>query len=172
MCVGGACGELGARFGAHLTDGTIVRARWRVTSRRDSDRGAGTIAAVGVVAAVLGLAALLAPVAGIATARHLAASAADAAALAAAAVVAGLMGLAGTEIGPETATGPDQIGAFSGDPCDVADVLAARHGATLDACQIDGLVVTIRVAVKTEFGVVRVTATAGPAEGARPWLSE
>jgi len=115
-----------------------------------SDRGSGTVAAIGLAAAVVAIAALLAPVAGIATARHRAASAADAAALAGAAVVAGL--------GPDSYLGTGS----SDDPCAVAADLAARHGAAIDSCAIGGLIVTVRAVVGTAFGPVAAAATAGP----------
>jgi len=129
-----------------------VRARGRLTAAAAptraaawrGDRGSGSVAAIGLVGALVGLAALIAPVAGISAARHRAAAGADASALAAAAVAAGL----GSGLGDE--------------PCTAAETVAARHGGALDACQIDGLVVTFRVVAATAFGAVSGTATAGP----------
>jgi len=114
------------------------------------DRGAGTIVALGVVAFVLGLATLLAPVVGIVAIRHRVATAADASALAAAAVVAGL-------------AAPPGDG-----PCAAAGAIAARHDTELDACVVDGFVVTVRIAAGSAFGPVRAAATAGPPPDAGP----
>lgn len=116
----------------------------RLIGRGADDRGAGTIAVLGLAAAVVGLGALLAPVAGVAVARHRAAAAADAAALAAAAVVAGV----------ETGLG--------GEPCTAADAVAVRHGAGVVSCELDGLVVTIQARVDLAFGRLTAVATAGP----------
>ncbi len=85
-----------------------------------------------------------APAVSVSVARHRVAAAADAGALAAAVVVGGF----GT--------------AFAEEPCAAAELLATRHGGELVACEIDGLVVTVEVAVGTGFGPVAMRATAGP----------
>lgn len=109
------------------------------------DRGAGTLVVVGLVAAVLGIALLLAPIAGLAAARHRAAAGADAAALASAAIVGGF----------ETGLGSDA--------CAAAEEVAASHRAELGRCEVDGLIVTVRVDAATAFGSLSAWATAGPA---------
>ena len=108
------------------------------------DRGAATVAAIGLAAAAIGLAAMLAGVTGIPVARHRAVAAVDAAALAAAAIVAGF----GSGLGDE--------------PCGVAAAILDRHGVVLHACVVDGLVVTIDASAATPFGAVSARATAGP----------
>jgi len=110
------------------------------------DRGAGTVAVIGVAAVIIGLAGMLAPVSAISVARHRAAAAADAAALAAAAAVAG-------------------FGPVVDDPCASAEMVADAGGAALVACDLNGLVVTIQAAVETAFGLVAARATAGPLLG-------
>jgi len=112
------------------------------------DAGAGAVAVLGVAATVVALAVALIPIASISVSRHRAAVAADASALAAAAAVAGLGSQAGE------------------DPCAAGSALAARHGAVLGGCIVDGLVVTVEAAVETVFGPVAARATAGP-PGAR-----
>ncbi|HWK19766.1 MAG TPA: Rv3654c family TadE-like protein [Microbacteriaceae bacterium] len=120
--------------------------RRQVSARAcDPERGAGTVLAIGLVAATIGLALLVAPSAAAAVARHRVAAAADAAAIAAAAVVAGF----------DTGLGDD--------PCAVAALVGARHGADIVACEIDGLTATVRAQFSTAAGVVRADATAGVA---------
>ena len=116
----------------------------RSRRREDDDRGAGTLAVVGLAAAVVGLAVLLAGIAGIPVARHRAMTGADAAALAAAAIVAGF----GTDLGEE--------------PCAAAGALLDRHGVEMRSCVVDGLDVTIEASVVTPFGPVAARSTAGP----------
>ncbi len=108
-----------------------------------ADRGAGTVAVIGLAALVIGLAGMLAPVTAVSVARHRVAAAADAAALAAAEVLAGF--------GPVTA-----------DPCGTAAIIANAGGVGLVGCELDGLVVTVEAAVDTAFGAVLARATAGP----------
>jgi len=120
------------------------RVRWADSAGRPAriaDRGAGTVAALGIVAFGIGLAVLLAPISGIAVARHRAAAAADAAALAAAGVLSGFA---------------------SGDPCGRAAEVAAAGGTSLHHCDLDGLVATVAVAAGTALGPVLAVATAGP----------
>ena len=102
------------------------------------------MAAIGVAAAALLAAGSLGPIVTISVARHRAAVAADAAALAAAAGTAGLVEV------------PD------GDPCALAAELAARHGAALRACRVDGLEATVEVEIATALGPVAARASAGP----------
>ena len=105
------------------------------------DDGAGSILAVALIAAVLSLTALLLPLQ-FALARSQALSgAADAAALAAADTLSG---------------------AVAGTPCDQASLVARANGAQLDACALDGLVATVRVAGSIVGFRVTATATAGP----------
>lgn len=123
------------------------RGRTDATARTSrADRGAGTVAAVGLAATVLLVAGLLAPVVASAAARHRAVAAADAAAIAAAAVVAGF------EI--------DVVGG----PCAAAAAVAAAHEADLGHCEFDGLVATVETGVGTAFGRASAWATAGPSD--------
>ena len=57
------------------------------------------------------------------------------------------------------------LGVTAGDPCEWAGRLAARHGARLEACVLDGAVATVTVA--TTFGALplRAHARAGPPPG-------
>jgi secretion/DNA translocation related TadE-like protein len=107
-----------------------------------SDRGAGTILGLAILGAFLTLTLMLVPAWALLAAKQKLAGAADAAALAAADARLGV------------------VGAY---PCPLAATVARANGATLIACAIDGLVVT--VAVWGHVGGIKVTAvaTAGPA---------
>ncbi len=106
-----------------------------------SERGAGSILAVAVVAGAIVTLAALAPLSLVLQAKAATAGAADAAALAAADAAVGIV---------------------AGPPCDRAGEVATANGTTLRACQIDGLIVTVRVAVTAAGFDVGATATAGP----------
>jgi secretion/DNA translocation related TadE-like protein len=108
---------------------------------RGPDRGAGTVLGLAILGAFIALTLMLVPAwAVLATKQHLA-GAADAAALAAA---------------------DARLGVVGDYPCPLAATVARANGATLTACVVDGLVVT--VAVSGQVGGIKVTAmaTAGP----------
>jgi secretion/DNA translocation related TadE-like protein len=111
---------------------------------RTRDRGAGTILGLAILGAFLTLTLMLVPVWALLAAKQKLAGAADAAALAAA---------------------DARLGVVGDYPCPLAATVA--HGATLTACAIDGLVVT--VAVWGQVGGIKVTAvaTAGPSPAAK-----
>lgn len=111
-------------------------------SRWNSERGSGSIVVVGMGIGLTALMALLVPLyIGLAS-RQAVAAAADAAALAGADVASGLL---------------------PGFPCDEAERVTAGNDATLVACDVDGLVVTV-TASRWILGVpVTSSATAGPA---------
>ena len=105
------------------------------------ESGAASVVALGLVGAIVALAALLAPVLGVFVATQRVANAADAAALAAADATSG---------------------AVPGVPCDLAADVAARNGATLVGCEIDGPVASVSVR-STPFGyAIEARARAGP----------
>jgi secretion/DNA translocation related TadE-like protein len=106
-----------------------------------SDRGAGSILAVGVMAAVIGIVLLLVPLYTALLVRSRLTGAADAAALAAADVA---------------------IGIAPGVPCRVAASVAGANGATMADCRADGVIVTVRVSVVVLGFPVSASATAGP----------
>lgn len=54
------------------------------------------------------------------------------------------------------------IGLVSGFPCQLAAKIASKNGATLSGCQVDGVIVTVRVEVRSGGFRVAATATAGP----------
>ena len=108
----------------------------------DSEHGAGSIMAVAVVAAASVALAALAPLSLVLRAKVVTAGAADAAALAAADAAVGIV---------------------PGPPCARAEEVAAANRAALRACQVDGAIVTVRVAVTTAGFDVEAAATAGPA---------
>ena len=111
------------------------------SSAAAGERGSGSILAVALIAGVLCLMGLLLPLQ-FALARGQAVSgAADAAALAAADV---------------------RSGAMAGFPCEAAATVARANGARLDACELDGLVATVRVSASVLGLPVRASATAGP----------
>lgn len=105
------------------------------------DDGAGSVLAIGLVAtaamltvAVLGAGAAL-------TARQRIVGAADAAALAAA---------------------DGASGAVAGEPCALADRVAAANRAALTVCSLDGLIATVAVSGSAAGLPVTVRSTAGP----------
>ena len=107
----------------------------------NSDRGAGSILAVGLIAAILGAVLLLVPLYCALVVRSRLTGAADAAALAAADVA---------------------IGIAPGVPCRVAASVARANGATMAGCRADGVIVTVRVSVVVLGFPVSASATAGP----------
>jgi secretion/DNA translocation related TadE-like protein len=106
---------------------------------------AGTAAAVGVIACAAALSLGLASVSGASAVSQRAAGAADAAALAAADAASG---------------------AVTGIPCARASDAAARNGAGMLDCTVDGLVATVRVAVP--FGRLSAVASARAGPPAEP----
>jgi len=106
-----------------------------------SDTGAGSVLAIGLVGAVTALAMVAIPLYAVLSTRSAVAGAADAAALAAADVRVGVMG---------------------GLPCAVAADVAAANATVLTACELDGLVATVRVQRVVAGLSVSATATAGP----------
>jgi secretion/DNA translocation related TadE-like protein len=105
------------------------------------DRGAGTILAVGLIASVLCALLVLAPLFSALALRARLMGAADAAALAGADVA---------------------IGIAPGSPCPVAASVARANGAAIDACRVDGVMVTVRVSAPILGFPVSAAATAGP----------
>ncbi|MFD4959000.1 Rv3654c family TadE-like protein [Microbacterium sp. NPDC058389] len=102
---------------------------------------AGSTAAVGIIAGAVLLTGGLAAVGSASVAGQRLASAADAAALAAADAASG---------------------AVAGVPCDLAGELAGAFGARVEACDLDGLVATVTVAVSVGPVAARASARAGP----------
>lgn len=101
-------------------------------------------ALTGVTLLLLGITIPTLTVSAALTVRHRVIGAADAAALAAA----------------DTA-----IGDAAGEPCDRAHQIATRHGAVVNACQLDGLTVTVGLSA-TVLGIpVTAWARAGPWPG-------
>jgi len=109
-----------------------------------SDRGSGTVLAVGIVGCVIALAVLVVPLyRGLGAVRQVQ-GAADAASLAGADVAAGIA---------------------PGSPCEVAASVARANGAAATHCRADGLVVTV-TARSSFLGISLVsTASAGPPVG-------
>ena len=107
------------------------------------ERGSGSIVAVAVMAVILAFASLSIPLYVVLSAKQLVAGAADAAALAAADVA---------------------VGITAGAPCAVAESVASANGASLTACETDGLVVTVRATVDRFGFTVPAVSTAGPAD--------
>ncbi|MDF2555028.1 MAG: helicase [Microbacterium sp.] len=112
-----------------------MRGRWR------DDRGAASVLAVGIVGAVVALTALVVPAAATFVVSQRAANAADAAALAAADAASG---------------------AVAGIPCELAAEAAARNGAGLTSCGVEGAVATVSVEVPSLGMTLDAAARAGP----------
>jgi secretion/DNA translocation related TadE-like protein len=109
--------------------------------RWSEDRGSGTLLGLAVVGSIGALVSLTIPLCVGLGIRASVDTAADASALAGADVA---------------------VGISPGSPCDVASTVAVANRATLGACAVDGLVVTVR-AQSTFLGLVlAATATAGP----------
>lgn len=109
--------------------------------RSGDERGAASVLAVGIVGAVVALTALVVPATATFVVSQRAANAADAAALAAA----------------DAATGT-----VAGIPCDLAADVAARNGATLASCELDGPVATVGVTIGSLGMTLSAAARAGP----------
>lgn len=102
-----------------------------------SERGSGTVAAIGIIAVLIVLLALVAAVGAAAAAKAQAARVADLSALAAA----------------DTARGLN-----AGDPCTVAAHVAARNQAVLEECTVGGEYPTeVTVSVSRDSGVVVIS---------------
>lgn len=115
---------------------------------RSPDRGSATIYALALLAVLAAVALAAAAVGGAMVARHHAMTAADLTALGAA----------------------DALARADGDPCGVAERIAARHEVELLGCVLDGLVVDVvvgaRVGGLAPLGLVaQMRARAGPSEG-------
>jgi secretion/DNA translocation related TadE-like protein len=109
--------------------------RWR------SEGGSGSVLGIALVGAIVGLTVAVGPLYAVLAARSTVAGAADAAALAAA---------------------DARVGVVTGFPCDRAAEAATANGATLTACEVDGLIATVSVS-RTILGFdLESTATAGP----------
>jgi secretion/DNA translocation related TadE-like protein len=102
---------------------------------------AGSMAAVGVVASAAILTVALAAAGTASVVGQRLASAADGGALAAADAASG---------------------AVPGIPCDLADEVAGSFGARVDACDLDGLIATVTVAITFGPVTARASARAGP----------
>lgn len=111
-----------------------------VAGLRD-DRGAGSVLALALLAATLMLLLTLLPLGMALSVRQTVTGAADAAALAAADVASGLL---------------------PGFPCAQAERVARANRASLETCEIDGLVATVRVGSAVLGITVTAVATAGP----------
>jgi secretion/DNA translocation related TadE-like protein len=109
--------------------------------RHPRERGAGSVLALAAVAVTVTLTTAAIGVAGAWGARQRAGVAADAGALAAADVA---------------------VGRASGEPCDRAAQVAGANGASVRACAVDGVIVTIDVSVSYHGWEVRASARAGP----------
>ena len=108
-----------------------------------NEQGSGTLLAVALIGCVASLALAALPLYMTVAASRSVEAAADAAALAAADTASGLV---------------------PGYPCERAAEIAAANGASLVACETDGLVATVAVS-RTLLGIaVTAAATAGPAE--------
>lgn len=105
------------------------------------DLGAASVLAVGICAAIVLAAATVVPLTMTFAAGQRADGAADSAALAAADVASGLE---------------------PGSPCGAAELVATSNGADVARCEVDGMVVTVQVAVSAGALVVSGRATAGP----------
>ncbi len=118
-----------------------MRTRQRQVS---GERGSGSVLAVALVGTVALLTSLSLPLYMGLAMRQAVAAAADAAALAAADVAVGIV---------------------AGYPCETARRVAAANGASLEECELDGLVATVS-ASRSILGIPVVSyATAGPPSG-------
>ncbi|MEO7348631.1 MAG: Rv3654c family TadE-like protein [Terrimesophilobacter sp.] len=111
------------------------------STRAGCDRGAGSLLVVAVLAVIVGTLLAVAPLFRVLVIRAEMTGVADASALAAADVARGIS---------------------PGIPCEIAASLAASHGALLDKCRVDGVIVTVRVSDLSFAFPVTATATAGP----------
>ncbi len=109
----------------------------------NTERGAGSILAIALLAAILACLTLVIPFSSALIVRASVIGAADASALAAADVAVGIV---------------------PGIPCATAASVATANRAHLQECQVDGVIVTVRVSAAILGFPVTATATAGPAE--------
>ncbi|WP_289249054.1 helicase [Galbitalea sp. SE-J8] len=77
-------------------------------------------------------------------------------------VLAGRSRIAATADASALAAADAASGAIAGEPCTAAKSVARGNGARLDACVVDGLVVTVRATASIGGLAVAVAATAGP----------
>jgi secretion/DNA translocation related TadE-like protein len=105
------------------------------------EAGSGTLLAAGVVGGVVAALGLVIPLYTGLCIRESVGNSADASALAAADVAGGIS---------------------AGVPCEVAAQVAAANRSSLDACSVDGLVVTVRASAGFLGLRLTATATAGP----------
>lgn len=110
-------------------------------SRREGERGTGSILALAVLATIVSTLLLVAPLCHALVVRAEVAGAADAAALAAADTARGI---------------------YPGVPCVIAASVATANGARLSECRVDGVIVTVRASAAVLTFSVTATATAGP----------
>ena len=108
---------------------------------KSAESGAGSILAVSLIAVILAVTILLVPLYSVLSARTRVAAAADASALAAADVA---------------------VGRLPGIPCVAAETVAEVNGASMTECQLDGVIVTVRVRLTIVGFVLQSAATAGP----------
>ena len=105
------------------------------------ERGSGSLLGLAIAGSVVASMVLVVPLYTGLKIRETVSSAADAAALAAADVASGIS---------------------PGAPCQVASMIAAANRASLDACAVDGLIVTVRASDHFLGITLTSTATAGP----------
>lgn len=108
----------------------------------NSDRGAGSVLALGIIGAIVLLVATALPLYAVLATRSAVAGAADAAALAAA---------------------DARVGVVGGFPCDVAGRVAVANSVSLSSCEVDGFIATVSVERSVLGFVMTSRATAGPA---------
>ena len=111
---------------------------------RSGDRGAGSVLALATVAGLAAAITVLLPFALMLPVKHRVKDAADAAALAAADVAVGLV---------------------PGAPCELAATVAGGNGASVTACEVDGLIVTVTAGVTVLGLPITATSSAGPPAG-------
>lgn len=105
------------------------------------ERGSGSVLGIALIGAIVGLVVGVVPLYAVLAGRSNLAGAADAAALAAA---------------------DARVGVVTGYPCDRAAEVAEANGATLTACDVDGLIATVSVSATFAGFRLESTATAGP----------
>jgi secretion/DNA translocation related TadE-like protein len=107
---------------------------------RDTERGAGSVLAIGIMASTALLSIACIPLVLVLVVKSQASAAADAAALAAADV---------------------RVGIVAGFPCEVARKIAVANRVQLVSCTLDGLDATVRVTFRVAGLDVEAIATAG-----------
>ncbi|MDR5700261.1 Rv3654c family TadE-like protein [Agromyces aerolatus] len=125
----------------------VPMAGWRRATNPErtarAERGSGSVLVLAIVGAVLALTAGLVPLLGVFVHSQVAANAADAAALAAADALAG---------------------AVPGVPCELAELVARRHGTRLVSCDGAGAEASVSVAARVLTFEITARARAGPPE--------